>query len=375
MKYRLYYFTGTGNTARAVGIIQSSLEQAGHQLHTELITPHTAPPDPGSYDVLLLSFPTYAWAPPVLVQKYIRRLKGGQAAGTRFRSRQGSRTKAAVCVIDGGGSFQCADQSRRMLQRRGFDVVLTSRAGYADNWRQMTNPPSQESGRKENPTGDAQVREFVRQLLQEDRAHYHVGLGHTLWSRAVAWLFKWIGRPLMATFYTSDNDCTSCNLCAEACPVGAIRMKPAVRTAAGAHARTNSGKKLLQRKVPRWQLSCESCNRCINICPVSAINTSITRIGMAIVLASGSIWVLFFSWDALLSGLSSGATGFPGSGLLFTLVKIGLVIGGQWIGAALMGLVTPWAEKIPPLRRLMLTCFNKRFNHYTAEGFKARQHV
>lgn len=235
----------------------------------------------------------------------------------------------------------------------------------------MTNPPSLDAGRAANQVGDAQVKEFARQLLQEERAHYQVGLGHTLWSRAVAWLFKWFGRPLMATFYTADNDCISCNLCAEACPVGAIQMKPAVRVTTRAHPAEN----LQSIQVPRWKLSCESCNRCINICPVSAINTSLARIVIAAALVAVSIWALFFAWGALLSGLPPAATGFPGNGPLFTLIKIVLVIAGHWIGAALMGPVTRWAEKIPPLRRLMLTCFNKHYNRYTAEGFKARQHV
>ena len=35
----------------------------------------------------------------------------------------------------------------------------------------------------------------------------------------------------------------------------------------------------------------------------------------------------------------------------------------------------PYGRKKSPLRRLMLTCFNKCYNRYTAEGFKARQHV
>jgi flavodoxin len=62
MQYRLYYFTGTGNTARAVRIIRSELEKAGHQLATEFISRRTMPPKAGSYDVLLLAFPTYPWA-------------------------------------------------------------------------------------------------------------------------------------------------------------------------------------------------------------------------------------------------------------------------------------------------------------------------
>jgi hypothetical protein len=57
------------------------------------------------------------------------------------------------------------------------------------------------------------------------------------------------------------------------------------------------------------------------------------------------------------------------------LVKIALGIAGYWIGVSLMTPVCCMAEKSPPLRRLMLTCFNKRYNRYTAEGFKARRHV
>lgn len=108
---------------------------------------------------------------------------------------------------------------------------------------------------------------------------------------------------------------------------------------------------------------------------MSAINTSIARIVMAVMLVGLSVWAVFFAGGALLSALPSAATAFPGHSLLFVLVKIAVGFAGYWIGAALMEPVSRMAEKIPPLRRLMLTCFNKRYNRYTEEGFKARQHV
>ncbi len=379
MNYTLYYFTGTGNTARVVAIVQSELETVGHQVSVELITPHTPLPEAGSYDVLLLFFPAYAWAPPVLVQKFIRHLRGRRPRSAAPPSQGGpdsaQRPKAAVCVIDGGGSFQCADQTQRMLTRRGFDVVATARAGYADNWRQMTNPPSAEEGLSLNPSGDVQVREFIRQVLNGERKYYHTGIGHTLWTRAVAWIFKWLGRPLLATFYFADSDCISCGLCAEACPVGAIRMKPVSMTFFRSGTRRAAGTANRAVQIPEWNITCESCNRCINICPVNAINTSIARIGIAVLLVALSIWTLFFAWDALISRLPAGARSFPGSSLLIAGIKIGLIITAHQIGAALMKPVTSILNKIPPLRRLMQVSFNKQFNRYTAEGFKARQHV
>ena len=96
---------------------------------------------------------------------------------------------------------------------------------------------------------------------------------------------------------------------------------------------------------------------------------------IAVMVVALSIWGLLYAWEALLSGLPTAATAFPGHSLLFALLKIALGYAGYWIGAGLMGPLTDLLEKIPPLRRLMRRSFNKRFNRYTAEGFNPRQHV
>ena len=61
--------------------------------------------------------------------------------------------------------------------------------------------------------------------------------------------FKLGVKRLWSKFRTND-DCTSCGLCAGSCPTGSIVMD-------GGH--------------PRWSKSCEQCMRCFNICPSRAI--------------------------------------------------------------------------------------------------------
>ncbi len=392
MKYSLYYFTGTGNTARAIEVIRSELEQAGHQLHSTLITPATTAPEPSSYDVLLFAFPAYSWAPAVLVQNFIRRLKVNKTTQgptlnqaetfdhshvpTTDQTQPHSsgvvrRPKAAVCVVDGGGSFQCADQAQRMLTRRGFEVVLTSRAGYADNWLQMTNPPSVDKARTENTVGDTQVREFARLLLNGERSYYHTGLLNTIWSNTVALIFKLFGRRMMATFFFADQDCISCSMCAEVCPVGAIEMKPAPTNLNTTQRPDKSNPKLL----PYWRTSCESCNRCINICPVNAINTSIVRIINSYLLIGLAIWGFLEAWSFAAVKLPAELSLLPGMGIVQTLIKSGLIFCAIRVGTELNGPLARLLERIPGVRRLMAITFNKGFNRYTADNFNPRQHV
>ena len=69
----------------------------------------------------------------------------------------------------------------------------------------------------------------------------------------IALAYFLIGRFSLAKLNFASNKCDGCGLCADTCPVDAIKM---------------IGKK------PYWTFACEACNRCICYCPKKAIEAS-----------------------------------------------------------------------------------------------------
>ncbi len=66
-------------------------------------------------------------------------------------------------------------------------------------------------------------------------------------------MYLLVGRFFLAKLCFANNDCNSCGICADNCPVGAIEMK---------------GKK---NPWPYWKYNCETCMRCMAFCPKGAV--------------------------------------------------------------------------------------------------------
>ncbi len=355
MKYTIFYFTGTGNTERAVGLLRMQLEEAGHIVVCRLIGPDTAPPSTAEDDeCMVIAFPVYSWAPPKIVKQFIRRIPRGRNRGST----------AAVLAVDGGGGYQAAAQARRMLVLRGCRVFLSARAGYTDNWRQMMNPPDEGKTAALNAEGDRKVGAFAHALLEGEPSHYRVSRLNTAWSWSIGLLFAAVGRRVLAAFFTADQSCTSCGLCERTCPVQAIRMVPA----GSADSAIAAGRITSSR--PEWRGNCESCNRCINICPVQAINTSIFRMVTAVVMIAIFIQLLLHIFN--IAVLPVMPLELPGIPLLVGLMKIALIIAAHHIAADLMNPVCRAVGKIPGMKKVMAKSFNKSFRQYLAPGFRPR---
>ena len=105
----IHYFSGTGNTKRAVDVMAASLQQNGYEVRLYLI----------------------------------------------------GKDNPELTAVYGGNSVQALPQMERLLKRKGFDVFLTGGALYPNNWTQMTNPPSAVEAREISAGGDKMALAFA----------------------------------------------------------------------------------------------------------------------------------------------------------------------------------------------------------------------
>jgi ferredoxin len=282
-----------------------------------------------------------------MVQRFVRLLPEGMR-------KDGTRIKAAVFTADGGGCLQAPDQLRRMLARRKYDVFLTGRGSYPDNWLQFVPGPNEEQKQKSIAKGEKMTLEFAEQLVKEEFSHYKAAFINMLWSRLVGILFAFFGRKFMGKMFIADGSCTSCRLCQKSCPVGAIAM--------------GQGKKA----KPFWKTDCESCNRCINICPEKAIVSSNVRI---VVFTAGIIAAIIVGlglYNQWVKPWIGRHVSNPYFWFVNTFLVTVVVIVAHWfVIGPFDALVLRFVQRIPGLRRIFEKGFNKGFLRYTMTGYKA----
>ena len=336
MKAAIHYFSGTGNTAQAAGIVAARLEAAGWEVARRAIAGDTEPPADVP-DLTVVAFPIWAWAPPHFVLEYVRRLPNGQGA------------KAAVLATCGGFGAQGVGEMERALRRRGYRVVCSGEAVYPDNWLLAVNP---ETGSERNAAlaeGDQAVQLFANNCLSDEPARLRCAFFHKIWSWPIAQLFRLCGRRFLGKFFIADDRCTACGQCAATCPVRAIQMD-------GAPER------------PRWGANCAGCYRCINLCPVQAIQISIPllaiHLGLNVVLSAG--WLVWFV--RLLRRQVMPLPGPWGFGLALlwavALYAVLLLLQLAFVDGGLQ-----WLARRPALRGFFLRSYTKNFRRYRAPGF------
>lgn len=226
----IHYFTGTGNTAHAVKLITKQLKSAGLDAvgndaagdgaagagdgtgdgagyevtifqvkNAETAKPHSL------YDYHIFAFPVLSWAAPVIMKKYLRKMS---AAPPKMTVSAGN--KAAILAINGsifhngklvkGYTGQALEQAESILRHKNYDVFLTANASFPDNWTQATNPCSKEDIAAIFPLGNAEVRGFTENFMNQKRELYRCGQFNKIWSHAVAGLFGLIGRRALGKF-------------------------------------------------------------------------------------------------------------------------------------------------------------------------------
>lgn len=343
MKSIILSYSATGNTARLVSIVAGELEKAWHSVERIHLHAGDRPlTDASAYDLVIVAFPVLAMMPPVFVRRCLRRLPTG------------NRVRAAVLAIDGGDGGPAAGRAAAIMRRRGYEVFLSAKATYAENWAQVgAVPESDEDVAEKTARGDARAREIAQAIVQGKPEECRVTAGMWMLGQLLGFLFGSAGRRFLGKVFVASEACTGCGICARTCPAGTITI--------------GRGKKAR----PYWKMNCENCNRCVNICPKKAIGTSVAGVvlqfvSIALLLVLGIRAVNALPWPRILTVLG-GALGEIVRVLLYVLAVVAAHVVS--IGPADY-FVYRWIRRIPGLRRVFAVTFLKESRQYSAPGFK-----
>ena len=336
MKVFIHCFSATGNTARAARMVADRLAAAGHAVSLQSIDGNSPPPAEIP-DLTILAFPIWSWAAPHFMLDYARRLPKANGA------------RAAVLATCGAFGGQAVGEMERVLRGRGYEVAGSGEMAYPDNWVLAVNPPTGEELATSLAEGDEGTILFANSIVSPRPARFACAFVHKIWSWPIAMLFRYFGRRFMGKFFAADDACTSCGLCAAACPAQAIRME-------GAPAR------------PRWNASCAGCYRCINLCPAQSIQISVPRLGFHLGLNLG-LSILCLGSIGRIHGQLAPLPGVASWGLAALVALAGYAV-ATMLQLAVADAGIHWLAARPALRPFFLRSYTKSFGRYRAPDFR-----
>lgn len=336
-KALLHYFTGTGNTARAIGIIDNELKRAGYATEQKVVTAG-AGMYTGNYDLHIFAFPVYATGAPVLMRRYMKTLP--KASGTA----------SAVLAVYGDGYLNmfgkrikvpgyagyATIQAKKILGKQGYKVFFTASAGYPGNIALFNGIPDKAGQEEIINVTDKKMAE-IGEKISNGTGQFEICQGISLlWTRFFSFMFSMIGRRFVGKLYIADSSCTSCGKCVRTCPAKVI--------------------KFAFNKKPRWNFNCEACQRCINICPTRSIQTSLMRILVILILLSFLPYNLFLK---KIFGIS--VSNIFLKAILLTLCWL--------ISVYIVEKIIFIMECIPGIRKVFEITFTRRSRRYLAPGY------
>ena len=221
----IYYFSGTGNSKYVAEMLASELnDQANTLVQVDQISQDKT---------IIIVSPIYAWLVPEIVMDFMRNLN--------LQSHQ----SLYLVVTCGDNVGRAIDRLKREVRLDGaYSIAMPN--NYVIGFD--VDPELEQTAKILAARGQVdQIAEDIRQGLRVERinkgrfAQYFGSFAGTMFQR-----FARTTKP----FYVQEQ-CISCSMCADECPVHAIEMV--------------DGK-------PVWVKStCQMCLKCLHTCPVEAI--------------------------------------------------------------------------------------------------------
>ncbi len=246
----LHVFSGTGNSLRAAHWAAERANASGLPACVRPVEegpPHSSPTGPEQLVGLLL--PTHGFTAPWAMTRHALRLPRGHGAHAFVCATRAGVKLGPLFVpgMEGTAGYLLA----LVLWAKGYRVRGVTGLDMPSNWTALHSAQKPESVaaiiERAKPVADR----FFSTIIGGGRRFRGFGcllLGLALAPLSAAYLLA--GRFLLAKLFFANRRCNGCGLCAQRCPIGAVRM---------------------WRGRPYWRFSCESCMRCMGFCPHRAV--------------------------------------------------------------------------------------------------------
>lgn len=269
----IIYFSGTGNSAMVARQLRQQLfgtdtaDDAGadtpetadaaqlYELSADrLLYPHRQMLTARPGEPVVWVFPIYAWAPPYMVLRFIRKVKFLHGEDARH---------FMVCTC-GDDIGRADDRWRQAIGRRQWRPLGAFSVQMPNTYVAMkgfdTDPADVAAAKlAAMPARVATIAAAIRRnysrsdVVRGSWASLKTNVAYP-WFRAV--------KMNPARFTADAARCTRCGLCARSCPM----MNITLATPSSAPAVEN------RRPIPQWGPACTLCLRCYHTCPVHAID-------------------------------------------------------------------------------------------------------
>lgn len=269
MRLRIYYFSGTGN-ARRTALWMADDAQRLRTDARALSIDFGAKPEPlAAGDVIGFVFPVHGFTTIAAMLKFVWAFPRGDRSVAVFAAAVTGACRIGPVQIpgwEGSGLYL----PLFLLWLKGYRCVgaLPLRS-TPENWTSLIPACSEKACRCLMQETNPAASDFIAALLAGKRVFR--GLISLLFGMAVlpvSILYLCVGRYFIGKMFFASSRCNGCGLCAEGCPVSAIRMV---------------------NDRPFWKLGCESCMRCMNFCPQRAIQASQLLAALVIIYGTGPL--------------------------------------------------------------------------------------
>lgn len=230
---KIYYFTGTGNGLQIANDLSAGLGEC--RIHK--VTEYSGEKIVGN--TLGIIFPVYNWGLPLIICDFLRKLDVSDD------------TFIYAIANYGGLPGKALDQCKDILKENGLKLS----AGFLIN---MPGNYILGYGAKSKEIQDKLFAKEGKKIIYisdcvKSKKECRIEKSHTVIDRVCSnYFYKHINEFHEADqYYTIDNNCTGCGLCAKRCPVNNITMV---------------------YDKPNWNHHCELCVACIQSCPNKAID-------------------------------------------------------------------------------------------------------